>query len=214
MCGTRCRLGASRIMRRGPGGPLKRTSYWKRMDARGAALAKKNWISAGGSLLQQLQKKRESQAEEQRVEREIRILADGAAIAKRAAQEFVQAASAAVRERGAFHVALAGGSTPKVLYGLLAGDPLRSQVPWDKIQVFFGDERHVGPGHADSNFRIDRKSTRLNSSHMSISYAVFRLKKKSHVHLARGPLRGGRGHHDGRRHLVLRAVRLPAGADH
>jgi len=88
------------------------------------------------------------------VEREIRILADGAAIAKRAAQEFVQAASAAVRERGAFHVALAGGSTPKVLYGLLAGDPLRSQVPWDKIQVFFGDERHVGPGHADSNFRM------------------------------------------------------------
>src|SRR5437868_11808483 len=29
------------------------------------------------------------------------------------------------------------------------------------------------------NFRIDRKSTRLNSSHVSISYAVFCLKKKS-----------------------------------
>ena len=74
---------------------------------------------------------------------------------KRAAQEFVQAATTAVSERGAFHVALAGGSTPKVLYGLLAGDPvLRSQIPWDKIQVFFGDERHVGTGHADSNFRM------------------------------------------------------------
>jgi len=90
-----------------------------------------------------------------RVEPEIRILADGAAIAKRAAQEFIQAAAAAVRERGVFHVALAGGSTPKALYGLLANDPaMRSQVPWDKIQVFFGDERHVGPGHADSNFRM------------------------------------------------------------
>ena len=89
------------------------------------------------------------------MEREIRILADGAAIAKRAAQEFVQAAATAVSERGAFHVALAGGSTPKALYGLLAGDPvLRSQIPWDKIQVFFGDERHVGPGHTDSNFRM------------------------------------------------------------
>lgn len=89
------------------------------------------------------------------MEREIRILADGAAIAKRAAQEFVQAATAAVRQRGAFHVALAGGSTPKTLYGLLAGDPaLRSEVPWDKMQVFFGDERHVGPDHADSNFRM------------------------------------------------------------
>src|SRR5215469_11533955 len=89
------------------------------------------------------------------MEPEIRILADGAAIARRAAQEFIQAATAAVRARGAFHVALAGGSTPKVLYGLLATDPmLRSQVPWDKIQVFFGDERHVGPSHADSNFRM------------------------------------------------------------
>lgn len=89
------------------------------------------------------------------MEHEIRILADAAAIAKRAAEEFVQAAAAAVRERGAFRVALAGGSTPKALYGLLAGDAvLRSQVPWDKIQVFFGDERHVGPGHPDSNFRM------------------------------------------------------------
>lgn len=86
--------------------------------------------------------------------REIRILADGAAIAKRAAQEFVQAASS-VRANSFFNVALAGGSTPKALYSLLADDPvLRSQVPWDKIHLFFGDERHVGPGHPDSNFRM------------------------------------------------------------
>jgi 6-phosphogluconolactonase len=89
------------------------------------------------------------------VQPEIRILADGAVIAMRAAQEFVQAAAAAARERRTFRVALAGGSTPKALYQLLANDPvLRSQVPWDKIEVFFGDERHVGPGHADSNFRM------------------------------------------------------------
>jgi 6-phosphogluconolactonase len=89
------------------------------------------------------------------VEREIRILPDGAAIAKRAAQEFVQAASAAVRERGTFNVSLAGGSTPKALYSLLVNDPtLRSQVPWDKTHLFFGDERHVPPDHPDSNFRM------------------------------------------------------------
>ena len=87
--------------------------------------------------------------------REIRILVDGAAIAKRAAQEFVQAAIAAVREKGLFSAALAGGSTPKALYSLLADDAvLRSQVPWDKICLFFGDERHVGPGHPESNFRM------------------------------------------------------------
>jgi 6-phosphogluconolactonase len=89
------------------------------------------------------------------VEREIRILADGAAIAKRAAQEFVQAAASAVREKGSFNVALAGGSTPKALYSLLVNDPtLRSQVPWDKMHLFFGDERHVPPDHPDSNFRM------------------------------------------------------------
>jgi len=89
------------------------------------------------------------------VDREVRILADGTAIAKRAAQEFIEAAVVAVREKGAFSVSLAGGSTPKALYSLLVTDPaLRSEVPWDKIQLFFGDERHVGPGHPDSNFRM------------------------------------------------------------
>ncbi len=58
-----------------------------------------------------------------RVDREIRILTDAAAVANRAAQEFVQAAAAAVREKGGFNVALAGGSTPKALYSLLATDP-------------------------------------------------------------------------------------------
>jgi 6-phosphogluconolactonase len=48
---------------------------------------------------------------------------------------------------------LSGGSTPKALYTLLVNDPtLRSQVPWDKIHLFFGDERHVPPDHPDSNF--------------------------------------------------------------
>jgi 6-phosphogluconolactonase len=89
------------------------------------------------------------------VEREIRILADGAAIAKRAAQEFVQAAASAAGAKGSFNVALAGGTTPRALYSLLVNDPaLRSQLPWDKLHLFFGDERHVPPDHPDSNFRM------------------------------------------------------------
>jgi 6-phosphogluconolactonase len=89
------------------------------------------------------------------VEREVRILPDAASIAKRAAQQFVQAATAAVKEKGSFAVALAGGSTPKALYGLLVNDPaLRSQVPWEKMHFFFGDERNVAPDHPDSNFRM------------------------------------------------------------
>lgn len=89
------------------------------------------------------------------MKRDVRILADGATIAKRVAQEFVQAAQAAVKEKGSFTVALAGGSTPKTLYGLLVNDPaLKAQVPWDGIYLFFGDERNVGPDHPDSNFRM------------------------------------------------------------
>jgi len=89
------------------------------------------------------------------VQRNIRILTNLEAIARRAAQEFVQAATSAVSERGSFSVALAGGSTPKALYSLLVGDAgLRAQLPWDKMHLYFGDERNVGPDHTDSNYRM------------------------------------------------------------
>jgi 6-phosphogluconolactonase len=89
------------------------------------------------------------------VQHDVRILTNLDAIAKRAAQEFVQAATAAVSAKGSFSVALSGGSTPKALYSLLANDAaLRAQIPWDKMLVYFGDERSVGPDHADSNFRM------------------------------------------------------------
>jgi 6-phosphogluconolactonase len=89
------------------------------------------------------------------VQRDVRILTSLDAIAKRVAQEFVQAATAAVSEKGSFSVALSGGSTPKALYTLLANDTaLRAQLPWDKMYLYFGDERSVGPNDADSNFRM------------------------------------------------------------
>ena len=88
-------------------------------------------------------------------QRDIRILADPAAITHRAADEFVKSASEAVAQHGVFNVAFAGGSTPKSLYALLADEPaFRSKIAWDKMRVFFGDERHVPPDHSDSNFRM------------------------------------------------------------
>jgi 6-phosphogluconolactonase len=87
--------------------------------------------------------------------REIRILTDANAIAQTAAAEFLEAAKEAVRVKGSFSVALSGGSTPKALYGLLINNPvLQAMVPWGKIQFFFGDERHVPPDDAESNFRM------------------------------------------------------------
>jgi 6-phosphogluconolactonase len=76
-------------------------------------------------------------------------------IASFAAKEVARIAAEAVSARGVFTIALAGGSTPKMLYALMAEHPtLRNSLPWDKMNVFFGDERHVGPGHADSNFQM------------------------------------------------------------
>jgi 6-phosphogluconolactonase len=86
---------------------------------------------------------------------EVRVLPDAAAIAKRAAQKFVEIGAAAAKERGSFNVVLSGGSTPRALHGLLVNDStLRSQVPWDKMHLFFGDERHVKPDDAQSNYRM------------------------------------------------------------
>ena len=87
--------------------------------------------------------------------RAVELFANGMEIARRAAADVVRSAGDAVAARGAFTIALSGGSTPKVLYALLAEHPsLRNTLPWDKMKVFFGDERHVGPGHADSNFQM------------------------------------------------------------
>ncbi len=87
--------------------------------------------------------------------RKVKLFANGMEIAQRAADEVLRIASEAAAARGAFTIALSGGSTPKVLYALLAENPaLRNSLPWDKMKVFFGDERHVGPGHAASNFQM------------------------------------------------------------
>ena len=83
----------------------------------------------------------------------IRIVADPAAIFQAASEEWRQRAHAAIADHGRFTVALAGGSTPKGLYSLLAG-AMSNQLPWDKTYFFFGDERHVPPDQLDSNYRM------------------------------------------------------------
>jgi 6-phosphogluconolactonase len=87
---------------------------------------------------------------------EVKIVPDNAALARAAAQEFHRLAEAAVRERGRFSVALSGGNTPRAVYSLLTSE--HRQLPWDRIHIFFGDERHVPPDHPDSNFRMASES--------------------------------------------------------
>jgi 6-phosphogluconolactonase len=89
---------------------------------------------------------------------EVRIFADPAGLMRAAADEIAQAARRAVDEGGRFAWALAGGSTPRDLYRLLARDPYRERLPWNAIHFFWGDERHVPPDHPDSNFRMAREA--------------------------------------------------------
>jgi len=55
-------------------------------------------------------------------------------------------------------IALAGGSTPRSLYELLASDDYRGRFDWHDIEVFFGDERAVPPTHPDSNYRMAKRA--------------------------------------------------------
>ena len=83
----------------------------------------------------------------------VEILATPADLATAAATLFVAKSSEAVAARGLFTVALSGGSTPKLLYQLLA-DSFREQVPWPSIHFFWTDERHVPPDDPESNYRM------------------------------------------------------------
>lgn len=83
-----------------------------------------------------------------------------AGLARAAAQEVALRAEEAVRDRGAFSLALSGGATPRALYQLL-GDPaapFRDRIPWRAVHAFFGDERAVAPDDERSNYRMAREA--------------------------------------------------------
>ena len=87
---------------------------------------------------------------------ELKVFADPMEVARAAAQHFVEACREAVERSNGFAVALSGGSTPKLLYQLLAdpNEPFRDQIAWKKTFFFFTDERNVPPDHPDSNYRM------------------------------------------------------------
>ncbi len=83
---------------------------------------------------------------------------DPDAVARAAAEDFTHRAAEAVAARGRFAVALSGGRTPRRLYTLLADEPYRKAVPWERTHLFWGDERHVPPDDPQSNYRMVREA--------------------------------------------------------
>ncbi|MDQ3622523.1 MAG: 6-phosphogluconolactonase [Verrucomicrobiota bacterium] len=76
--------------------------------------------------------------------------------ARDAARFILQTAHGALAERGLFRLALSGGSTPREVHEALAG--LARDLPWDRVQITFGDERCVPPEHPESNYRMAKES--------------------------------------------------------
>jgi 6-phosphogluconolactonase len=89
---------------------------------------------------------------------EIKVVPDPAALASQGAERFVDIAREAIALRGRFSVALSGGHTPEQMFHLLSQEPYRSQVAWEKVEIFFGDERCVPPDSPESNFRMANES--------------------------------------------------------
>lgn len=83
----------------------------------------------------------------------VNIEDDANVIAARSAEIFAQLIEASAADQP-FRVALSGGSTPKLLYKLLASEEYRGRVAWDRVQFFFGDERWVPHTDKDSNYKL------------------------------------------------------------
>jgi len=81
---------------------------------------------------------------------------DREALGRAAAELFAGEARRAAEARRPFNVLLSGGETPRRCYELLAGEPLAGKVPWEAVQLFWGDERQVPPDDPRSNFGMVR----------------------------------------------------------
>lgn len=88
--------------------------------------------------------------------REVKIFPDVETLNEAAAGLIAKIAAKALPASGGdkFSIALAGGSTPEVLYKLLASGEFKNEIDWKRTLVFFGDERCVAPGDAQSNYRM------------------------------------------------------------
>ena len=82
-----------------------------------------------------------------------------AAMAEGSARLFAAHVEKAVSTRGIARVAISGGSTPKAMFKLLAdpAGPFLQTIPWDKLQLFWVDERCVPPDDPESNYGVARE---------------------------------------------------------
>jgi 6-phosphogluconolactonase len=88
------------------------------------------------------------------------VEANGADLAARAADYIAEKAATAATAHGRARIAISGGSTPKATFALLgdATQPWHANIPWDRLDLWWVDERCVPPDDADSNYRMTREA--------------------------------------------------------
>ena len=90
---------------------------------------------------------------------ETRVFADLDALSRGALEEMLRVMQDAIKRRGRFAIALSGGRTPAKLYALWAqAEKHGVKTPWDRVHLFWGDERYVAPDDPLSNYRMTRET--------------------------------------------------------
>ncbi|SFM17688.1 6-phosphogluconolactonase [Bradyrhizobium sp. NFR13] len=85
--------------------------------------------------------------------RHIVVVEDAVALAEAAADRLIERIEA---NPGRIAICMTGGSSPKRLYELLATEPYRSEIPWDRVHWFIGDDRFVPSGDPLNNMSMAR----------------------------------------------------------
>jgi len=84
----------------------------------------------------------------------VEIVSDSESLAHQCAQLFTVHAQKAIKARNIFCVAISGGNTPRRFFELLGELPQAKALPWDRIQLFWVDERYVSPDSQWSNYKL------------------------------------------------------------
>jgi 6-phosphogluconolactonase len=90
---------------------------------------------------------------------EYRVFQEQSALIRATAERFVESIRSAVAAWGMARIAISGGNSPKAVFSLLAdpNEPYRAAIPWDRLWIFWVDDRCVPPEDPDSNYGVARE---------------------------------------------------------
>ena len=84
----------------------------------------------------------------------IAIFDDKHTLSQNVAEYIMRIVKESIALYGRFTIALTGGTTPGEAYSLLGSEPIKSQIDWQRVHIFWGDERCVPQNNPDSNFYL------------------------------------------------------------